>query len=118
MKVGEALFVVWTAVVAIWWIVSDPESAPQQAALAGQALVLVTLPYCVLAALQRARMIGNRDNSVVPRPSQLKTRGSSETSSRAPRNDDLDPDMLTRPGGISLAQSRIRGEKGDDGAKV
>ena len=53
MKLASRVFAVWAILVGIWWIISDPESAPQQAALAGQALVLLGLPYFLLAALQR-----------------------------------------------------------------
>lgn len=53
-NLSEVIFVIWAIGVAIWWIGSSPESAPQQAALAGQALVLVCIPYCALSVLQRS----------------------------------------------------------------
>lgn len=69
-NVGAVLFVIWAIGVAIFWIVSTPESAPQQAALAGQALVLVCIPYCVLSVLQRSALTDGvkteaRDKSVL-----------------------------------------------------
>lgn len=55
MKVAEIVFYLWVGLVAAWWVISSPESAPQQAALAGQALVLVCIPYTIVAVMQRAR---------------------------------------------------------------
>jgi len=37
----------------LWWTMMEPESAPQQSALAGQALVLLPAPYVIVATLQR-----------------------------------------------------------------
>lgn len=61
MKLFELLFIFWAIGVALFWIGSTPESAPQQAALAGQALVLVCIPYCVLSVIQRTM---GRDNTL------------------------------------------------------
>jgi hypothetical protein len=54
MKIAEILFIIWAIAVALFWVFSMPSSAPQQAALAGQALVLVCIPYCALSVLQRS----------------------------------------------------------------
>lgn len=56
MKLGEILFIVWAIGVMLFWVSSTPVSAPQQAALAGQALVMICAPYCVLSVLQRSRL--------------------------------------------------------------
>ena len=52
-RLSEALFIIWAIGVSVFWIGSTPQSAPQQAALAGQALVLICIPYCVVSVLQR-----------------------------------------------------------------
>lgn len=54
MSLGEFLFLVWAIIVGLFWLTSQPSTAPQQAALAGQALVLICIPYCVLSVFQRA----------------------------------------------------------------
>jgi hypothetical protein len=54
LNLSDLLFLVWTSCIALWWIGSSPDSAPQQAALAGQALVLICIPYCALSVLQRS----------------------------------------------------------------
>lgn len=54
LNLSEILFLIWAGIILAWWAVSVPESAPQQAALAGQALVLICIPYCVLSVLQRS----------------------------------------------------------------
>ena len=53
VNILEKVFFVWASFVAAYWVTSNPESAPQQAALAAQALVLVAIPYCALATFQR-----------------------------------------------------------------
>jgi hypothetical protein len=53
MRVLEAMFAVWAVLVFVWWVGSEPESAPQQAALAGQALVLLAAPYVIISTMQR-----------------------------------------------------------------
>lgn len=55
MKTAETIFCFWFALVLLWWGISEPESAPQQSALAGQALVLLAGPYAIIATLQRSR---------------------------------------------------------------
>lgn len=70
-NIGELAFIIWAVGVSLFWIVSVPESAPQQAALAGQALVLICVPYCVLSVLQRSRAV--RDAKVQP-PLELTNR--------------------------------------------
>jgi hypothetical protein len=55
VNIGELVFILWAVGVSVFWIGSSPESAPQQATLAGQALVLICVPYCVLSVLQRSR---------------------------------------------------------------
>lgn len=54
IRVAQVLFAIWAAIIALNWIMSNPESAPQQAALAGQTLVLLFIPYSVLAVFQRS----------------------------------------------------------------
>lgn len=54
LNLSELLFLIWTAVIMLFWAFSTPESAPQQAALAGQALVMICIPYCALSVLQRS----------------------------------------------------------------
>ena len=51
---GAIIYSVWALLVGLWWAQSGPESAPQQAAVAAQALVLVVIPYTITATLQRA----------------------------------------------------------------
>lgn len=55
IRTGAMAYVFWAILVALWWISSDPDSAPQQAALAGQALVLTCIPYTILSTLQRSQ---------------------------------------------------------------
>jgi hypothetical protein len=57
LKAFETIYIIWAILVAFWWVFTDPESAPQQAALAGQALVLIGIPYTILAIVQRGRAI-------------------------------------------------------------
>ena len=57
MRVIEVLFTIWALLVFAWWMLTDPTSAPQQAALAGQALVLLCTPYVIVATLQRGHAL-------------------------------------------------------------
>ena len=54
MRVAGILCAVWGALVFLWWAQTSPESAPQQAAAAAQALVLAAIPYMVVSVLQRS----------------------------------------------------------------
>jgi hypothetical protein len=54
MRVLEVIFAIWAILVFLWWVIMEPESAPQQSALAGQALVLLAAPYVIIATLQRS----------------------------------------------------------------
>ncbi|MDR2857164.1 MAG: hypothetical protein LBV50_04880 [Novosphingobium sp.] len=49
------IYAIYAGLVLFNWIVTSPESAPQQAALAGQTLVLAFIPYAILSVFQRAR---------------------------------------------------------------
>jgi len=65
LNLSEFLFLIWAAGVMLFWSFSTPDSAPQQAALAGQALVLICIPYCVLSVLQRSRAARAADGKPV-----------------------------------------------------
>lgn len=55
MKHGLAIvYSIWAVIVFFNWFVSTPESAPQQAALAGQTLVLAFIPYAMISIFQRS----------------------------------------------------------------
>ena len=55
MRIAEIGFAIWAVLVGLNWLISNPESAPQQAALAGQTLVLLCIPYCIIAVIQRGQ---------------------------------------------------------------
>lgn len=53
------IYGLWALLVFFYWVMASPESAPQQAALAGQTLVLAFIPYAIISVFQRSR----RDDS-------------------------------------------------------
>jgi hypothetical protein len=74
MHLSEFLFLIWAVGVSLFWLGSEPTSAPQQAALAGQALVLICIPYCVLSVFQRAWAARKADRERTAQPTlDLKT---------------------------------------------
>jgi hypothetical protein len=67
MKVGLAItYTIWAVLVLFNWVVSTPESAPQQAALAGQALVLSFIPYAIVSVFQRSGIVVSAPKPVAP----------------------------------------------------
>jgi hypothetical protein len=54
MRVVGIVSAVWGVLVFLWWAQTSPDSAPQQAAAAAQALVLAGIPYMVASLLLRS----------------------------------------------------------------
>jgi hypothetical protein len=54
MRIAGIICAIWGILVFLWWAQTSPESAPQQAAAAAQALVLAGIPYMVVSLLLRS----------------------------------------------------------------
>lgn len=75
MKIVETVFIGWAILIMLWWAQAVPESAPQQAALAGQALVLLVGPYVIMSTLQRGQSRQSSEKRSVTQRAEGTTEG-------------------------------------------